>query len=116
PASSPATTPNTAATPWYEQLWARIVLIVIIVLLIAWAFLRRRKPRADRERGSVADHFAGPSTHDDTDEVDEQYAEEDAEPMADDDGEHELLEQLAEHPDNVGLHLELVSLYYARRD
>ena len=30
--------------------------------------------------------------------------------------EREILDALAEHPDDIGLHLELVSLYYGRRD
>src|SRR5699024_3070811 len=94
-----------ASTPWYATVWARVVLGVIIVLLMLWMLLRRRKP-ASPPRKSLADDF-GDSPLGGAAAAGE---------AADDDGEDELLAQLAEHPDNIGLHLELASLYYARRD
>ncbi|MBD8900268.1 FimV/HubP family polar landmark protein [Rhodanobacter sp. DHG33] len=90
--------------PWYSQLWVE-ALGGVILLLVLLGLLRRRgaaKPAAapSRTAPSLADRFeASPplgSTGD---------AELDA-----------LLDQLAEHPDDIGLHLELVSLYYDRRD
>lgn len=116
PASAAAS--EETSVPWYERMWVRIGLAVLIVLLIVWAFLRRRKPKRRHGKPSVADHFSdsplGPTAGgaaEPGDEGDAAYV-----PEADEDGEHELLAQLAEHPDDVGLHLELVSLYYARGD
>src|SRR5690625_2462379 len=105
PAPAAAEQGEPASAPWYATMWARVVLGVIIVLLILWMLLRRRKP-ASPPRKSLADDFgdsplSGAAAAGDVD---------------DDDGEDELLAQLAEHPDNIGLHLELASLYYARRD
>ncbi|HET7267474.1 MAG TPA: FimV/HubP family polar landmark protein [Oleiagrimonas sp.] len=117
-----------ASAPWYTTLWARVVLGIIIVLLIIWMLLRRRKPAAKPARKSLADDFGdsplGASAaadeavdHDDEYVVDrDDDRDEVPEPFVDDDGEDELLAQLAEHPDNIGLHLELASLYYSRRD
>jgi pilus assembly protein FimV len=114
--TAPATAPSSApAAPWYQQLWARIALAIVIVLLIIWAILRRRKPAPAPTRSPLADRF------DDTPYAAREAAttpddEQAAPATGDPDGEHELLVRLGQHPDEVGLHLELVSLYYARRD
>jgi pilus assembly protein FimV len=76
----------------------------VVVLLLLLALLGRRKktgkpPAAGSS--SLADRFAATPP---------------AEYGGDDVDQNELLDQLAEHPDDVGLHLELVSLYYSRRD
>jgi FimV C-terminal domain len=79
-----------------------------IVLLILLAMLGRRKQAAAASvassSSSLADRFsAAPSAGKDlvgSDDVDQE----------------ELLDQLAEHPDDIYLHLELVTLYYSRRD
>jgi pilus assembly protein FimV len=62
---------------------------------------RRNKSPARASGASLADRFGAVPALD----------EGDADPDQD-----ELLDQLAEHPDDISLHLELVSLYYHRRD
>ena len=75
------------------------------MLLLLWALLgRRRKAKsaaqAPKLAPSLADRFGAAPPADGADDVDQ----------------NQLLDQLAEHPDDIGLHLELVSLYYGRRD
>ena len=88
-------------TPWYMQPWAWLAgLVVIILLLLLGLRGRRRAPKAPATPApSLADRFGAmpPIGSADPDQ-------------------DELLDHLAEHPDDVGLHLELVSLYYSRRD
>lgn len=108
-----------ASMPWYEQLWARIVLVVLIVVLIVWALMRRRRSGNKPAKASLADQFGDSPIDGDAVDEDEFEADSDSEadaPEALDDGESELLTQLAAQPGNVGLHLELASLYYARGD
>ncbi len=111
PVVKPATKPSSAASeveqPWYMQTWAWGAGGAAIVLLILLAMLGRRKPAAaalSKSAPSLADRFnsAPPADHDlvGSDDVDQE----------------ELLDQLAEHPDDIYLHLELVTLYYSRRD
>jgi pilus assembly protein FimV len=89
------------------QTWAWGAGGAAIVLLILLAMLGRRKPAAaalSKSAPSLADRFSStPSADHDlvgSDDVDQE----------------ELLDQLAEHPDDIYLHLELVTLYYSRRD
>lgn len=92
------------------QTWAQAAGAAAVVLLILLALLgrRRRKPddttAASKSAASLADRFGstpgGAAAHLPGDDVDQE----------------ELLDQLAEHPDDIGLHLELVTLYYSRRD
>ncbi|WP_266168977.1 FimV/HubP family polar landmark protein [Dyella subtropica] len=101
PAPAPAPAPE---EPWYTQTWALAAGGGAAVLLLFGALLGRRKKAAPAAAtaasfSSLADRFGATPTVGDAD------------PDQD-----ELLDQLAEHPDNVGLHLELVSLYYSRRD
>jgi len=89
------------------QTWAWAAGAAVVVLLIVLAMLgRRRKPAsaaASKSASSLADRFSAPSSGDDH--------------LLDDDTDQEqLLDQLAEHPDDIYLHLELVTLYYSRRD
>ncbi|MEW9623123.1 FimV/HubP family polar landmark protein [Rhodanobacter geophilus] len=91
--------------PWYTQLWAQALGALVIVLLLLGALLgRRRKAKpaaqAPKTAPSLADRFGDAAPADGADDVDQNL----------------LLDQLAEHPDDIGLHLELVSLYYGRRD
>jgi len=92
--------------PWYMQTWAWGAGAAAIALLVLLALLgRRRKPAAASPKGpsSLADRFGSASSEQDLidgEDVDQE----------------ELLDQLAEHPDDIGLHLELVTLYYSRRD
>ncbi|WP_243042341.1 FimV/HubP family polar landmark protein [Dyella sedimenti] len=107
PVAKPATKPVPVQEeePWYMQTWAWGAGAAVVVLLLLFGLRgRSRKPAAETDAaaaGSLADRFgtvppAGPAS---------------ADPDQD-----ELLDQLAEHPDDIGLHLELVSLYYSRRD
>lgn len=102
PKPAPVPPPAPAEEPWYMQTWAQAAAAGAVVLLLLAALLGRRKkaPAAPKAAASsLADRFgAEPSVGS-------------ADPDQD-----ELLDQLAEHPDDVGLHLELVSLYYSRRD
>ncbi|MEO6927516.1 MAG: FimV/HubP family polar landmark protein [Rhodanobacter sp.] len=108
-----ATTPAPVATqvvkaPWYMQTWAWAAGAAVVVLLIVLAMLgRRRKPAAagSRSASSLADRFGAPSSAADEHLLDD-----------DDTDQEQLLDQLAEHPDDIYLHLELVTLYYSRRD
>ncbi len=105
----PASKPVPAAVveqPWYMQTWTWAAGAAAIVLLALLALLgRRRKPATASSKGapSLADRFGSASA--DRDLVD-----------GEDVDQEELLDQLAEHPDDIGLHLELVTLYYSRRD
>ncbi len=99
-AAKPA--PVAAEQPWYMQVWAwGAGAGVLLLLLLVGLRARRNKASASASGSSLADRFgAGP-----------QRDEGNADPDQD-----ELLDQLAEHPDDISLHLELVSLYYHRRD
>jgi pilus assembly protein FimV len=80
--------------------------IVILLLLVAAVFGRRKPKPAEATPASLADRFGqqeptfGEYGHNDAIDPDQR----------------EILDALAEHPDDIGLHLELVSLYYRRRD
>ena len=106
PANQPAPAPvKPVETPWYMQTWAWAAGAAVIVLLILLALLgRRRKPAAAMGNSSLADRFGAAATAEG-----EQLDEEDTD-------QEQLLDQLAEHPDDIYLHLELVTLYYSRRD
>ncbi|MEO8747889.1 MAG: FimV/HubP family polar landmark protein [Rhodanobacter sp.] len=105
---SPVAVPKSAifAQPWYMQPWAWLAGAGAIVLLILLALLGRRRARPVPVRvksaPSLADSFAAASPA--------------AGLSADDVDQAELLDRLAEHPDDLGLHLQLVTLYYSRRD
>ena len=86
--------------PWYMQTWVWGVGAVVVVGLLLLALVGRRRARPARASSSLADRFGGAIA---------------TAPALDNDQE-ELIDQLQEHPDDVGLHLELVSLYYHRRD
>ncbi|CAM5496794.1 FimV/HubP family polar landmark protein [Rhodanobacter lindaniclasticus] len=110
PAAAPAPAPaRVVEQPWYMQTWAWAAGAGAVIVLILLALLgRRRKPvaaGAAKAGSSLADRFgATPATDDD-------------DLLADGDTDQEqLLDQLAEHPDDIYLHLELVTLYYSRRD
>jgi pilus assembly protein FimV len=92
-----------ADEPWYMQTWAWAAGAGAVVVLVLLALLaRRRRAAAEVEAGSasLADRFGSESIGHDPSDIDQ----------------NELLDQLAEHPDDIGLHLELVTLYYSRRD
>lgn len=91
-----------ADEPWYMQTWAWAAGAGAVVVLILLALLgRRRQAAAEMEQSSsLAERFGSDSIGHDPSDIDQ----------------NELLDQLAEHPDDIGLHLELVTLYYSRRD
>lgn len=105
PASRPTSRTADVEQPWYMQPMAWLAAGGVIVLLLLLALLGRRKKTvklpAAAASSSLADRFAAAPT--------DEYG-------GDDVDQNELLDQLAEHPDDVSLHLELVSLYYSRRD
>lgn len=101
-AAKPA--PATEDEPWFMQTWAWGAGAGVIVLGLLAALRGRSRKTAEpaaASASSLADRF-GTIPHGGT-----------GSPDPDQD---ELLDQLAEHPDDIGLHLELVSLYYSRRD
>jgi pilus assembly protein FimV len=105
PAPKPASKAAEAEQPWYMQQVTWLAAGGVVVLLLLLALLGRRKKAvklpAAAASSSLADRFAAaPADEYGGDDVDQ----------------NELLDQLAEHPDDVSLHLELVSLYYSRRD
>ncbi|RDI98182.1 fimbrial protein FimV, partial [Dyella solisilvae] len=103
PVAKPVT-PLGEEDPWYMQTWAWASGAGVAVLGLLFALRSRsRKPvvAPPSSSGSLADHFGTVPPIGNTG----------ADPDQD-----ELLDQLAEHPDDIGLHLELVSLYYSRRD
>lgn len=94
--------PASAEEPWYMQTWAWGAGAAAIVLLLLVALRgRRNKTPAKASSSSLADRFGAVPP----------LGDGEADPDQD-----ELLDQLAEHPDDISLHLELVSLYYHRRD
>ena len=103
---TPARKPVVVGQPWYMQTWAWIAGAGIVVLLILLALLGRQRKRpapvSAKSPPSLADSFGGAAAAGGV--------------SADDVDQGELLDQLAEHPDDLGLHLKLVTLYYSRRD
>ncbi|MCW8808462.1 MAG: fimbrial protein FimV, partial [Rhodanobacter sp.] len=105
PAAKPVVAARAAVAaeqPWYMQLWAQAA-VGAAVLLLLLLVMRSRKSKAatGSASSSLADRFAASSA---------------ATTAEDDADQDEILEQLAEHPDDIYLHLELVTLYYSRRD
>ncbi len=115
--TTPAAPTGAANTPWYKQLWAQLVLILVIIGLLLWALLRRRRGGPATDGSRLSDQF-GQSPLAEGGAAAAAAADDDADTTfdGDDDGESELLTQLAADPENIGLHLELASLYYARGD
>lgn len=111
PIKKSAPTP-VAQAPWYMQMWAWVAgAVALLVLLLLALAGRRRKPAVSSGASSLADRFGAVSavSYDDAEHGG-------IDGSATDPAEDELLDQLAEHPEDVGLHLELASLYYSRRD
>jgi pilus assembly protein FimV len=112
PHHAPVVAPASAEEPWYMQTWAWAIGGGVIVLAILGALSRRGKSGGASKKtakleptapkGSLADRFG-------TADLDDPHSGPDPD-------QDQLLDQLAENPDDIGLHLELVSLYYTRRD
>ncbi len=106
PSAKPAVKPQPmAALPWYQEAWVKSAALAAGILLLLLGLLGLRKRKApEATRGSIAGAF-GDS------------------PLSSPDGAHsaateeaKLRAELQHDPGNVGLHLELLSLYYAERD
>lgn len=98
-----------AARPWYDEPWVLPAAAGagILALLAVLFGLRKRKPAAAAERGSIASAFGDsplPSAPGAA-----------AEEAAYDSEEVNLREQIARDPSNLGLRLELLSIHYAER-
>ncbi len=105
--SQPKPVPRPAPVqPWYGPLWVKLVAALGVIVLLLLLLRSKRKAGSSKpslNQRSIADQFGDSSFG----------------PAADDDGDEEqdeLLRELAENPEDLGLHLELVSFYYARRD
>ena len=96
------TAPQVSEQPWYMQKWTWGAGAVVLLLLLGIVGRRRKSPAGGAPKSSsLADRFATTAPVDNgSDDIDQ----------------NELLDQLAEHPDDIYLHLELVTLYYSRRD
>ena len=99
-----------ATAPWYEAPWVKPAALGAGVLLVLLGLLGLRRRNAPATRASIAHEF-GDSPFGDS------RPPEGGEPSAAMEAEAESLrEQLRQQPANLGLHLELLSLYYAERD
>lgn len=99
----------TVESPWYEAPWVKPAALGAGVLLLLGGALGLRKRKAvpaGTGRGSIADSFGQSPLKPAGDGAVGSLEEEEA----------SLREQLQMDPSNVGLHLELLSLYYAERD
>ncbi|MEO7757059.1 MAG: FimV/HubP family polar landmark protein, partial [Dokdonella sp.] len=99
----------TVESPWYEAPWVKPAALGAGVLLLLGGVLGLRKRKAvpaGTGRGSIADSFGQSPLKPAGDGAVGSLEEEEA----------SLREQLQMDPSNVGLHLELLSLYYAERD
>jgi len=102
--------PITQPEPWYSAPWVMPVALggAALLLLLGFFGMRKRKVApVDAGRGSIAGAF-GDSPFGGPD---------DAAALSVHEAEENKLRELLQHdPHNVGLHLELLSLYYAERD
>lgn len=99
--------PNAPA--WYDQAWVKPAAIgaAALLLLAGLLSMRRRKAAAATvERGSIAGAFGESPLRDDGGAGALTAAGEEA----------ALREQIEQDPSNLGLHLELLSLFYAERN
>ncbi|HET6546476.1 MAG TPA: FimV/HubP family polar landmark protein [Rhodanobacteraceae bacterium] len=107
-----------AARPWYVEPWAKTAAIAIGLLVIILGLLGLLRSRKGMETApatgrSIAGAFGDSPLSGGGAEADARGAE-----ALDEDTEEErvLREQIRQDPADLGLHLELLSLYYAQRD
>lgn len=96
--------PTAVVKPWYMQMWAWILGGLIILGLILFSFLGRRGKSANSRQDLLSDTLATAPADGEEGLID------------DSEDEYALLEEIEQHPDELSLHLELASLYYAHRD
>lgn len=110
PAAKPKPRPVPVAAPWYEEPWVLPAAGggALVIGLLAFLGLRKRKPAAKPERNSIADAFGSSP-------LSGAAAAGIADDPAFDTGEAGLREQIAKDPSNLGLRLELLSIHYAER-
>lgn len=115
PPAAPAEVPATAvaepeapaAVAWYQRPWFKFAAPAAILLaLLGWLGLRRRAPEPAATRKSLADEFGESPLSDSEAEAAASIEREEA----------TLRERLEQAPDDVWAYLELLSIYYARRD
>lgn len=106
PTAPSKTQPLAPTTPaWYEQAWVKPAAIGAGALLLLAGLLSLRKRRAPAvERGSIAGAFGDSPMRDN------------GVAMSADAEEVSLRDQLVHDPGNLGLHLELLSLFYSERN
>ncbi|HEY0179508.1 MAG TPA: FimV/HubP family polar landmark protein [Dokdonella sp.] len=107
PAAAKAPPLRRATPAWYEQPWflpAALAIAAVILLLGLIGLRRRNAAPTAATRGSIADVFG------------DAPLDASATALGSGSEEAQLREQIEREPDNVGLHLELLSLYYAERD
>jgi pilus assembly protein FimV len=93
---------------WFDQAWVRPAAIgaAALLLLAGLVSMRRRKAAAATERGSIAGAFGDSPLR----------GGDDMAGVSADSEEQALREQLMQDPNNLGMHLELLSLLYAERN
>ncbi|WP_250627933.1 FimV/HubP family polar landmark protein [Pinirhizobacter soli] len=107
PVPTAARPPIAEEEPWFMQPWVWAVAGGAVLVLLLLAMMGRRRKAAAvpvAAAPSLADRFGDAPLFDETG-IDEEDIDQ-----------RELLDELSEHPDDVALHLELVTLYYERRD
>ena len=102
-----AATPVVAESPWYLEPWALGAAGVagLLLVLLGVAGMRKRKVADASPRASIANSFGSAPLGD-------AFA---PSPLVDAE-EEQLLDQVRRDPGDAGAHLELLSLYYAKRD
>ncbi len=107
--------PNEPA--WYTTTWLKIAALIAALLVLIGLLAMRRKstPVVSAGRGSIASAFGDSPLADADDDAVAAAAPEEIDDESDAE-ERILREQIRHDPADLGLRLELLSIYYARRD